>query len=752
MPTDRQAHRLTIRHAQRRALADWCAQGRLAMPPARQAWTDTEPWPADWHRWLQRALLALGVALLCAGVIVFFAFNWQALHKFTRFGVLAVLISALAAFAWRRPDGDAAGRAALFAAQMITGALLAVIGQVYQTGADAWQLFAWWTLLAVPWALAAHAPSHWWLVVGLANVALLRFFSVELGAGLPFTLLFGVEGGKLVGLWLLAAALLQLALWLVLSAHAPRVGVRGQGGVRLLAALACAHADWLGLGALFGDRFDGAMLIVALAAVLGLGAWFRRRNVDLLVLSGIALSLIALIVGGLGRLLFEAGAEFGGFLLLGLLTLGLSAVSATWLMRLHRDHAEGPIDTFADASTDSSTDSTTATFAERPPSRQRSGTVQPSAAVQALWRALAAEGAVEGHPPAETDAPWSVRLLTGMAGWLGAVFFQLFLLGTVFVAARENSGAILVCGLALIALAALLYRRRAGHTGFEQFALASSLTGQGLAFYAAADLLGRARAVETAAFWFGVAACEMLLYAAIGNRLHRLLCALAAMVSVSMALTIAIAMGPSTPWQAMGWALVWLAPVAALKATLFATTEGRLAALGRHHWLAPAADALLLCSLLGALIVTGIGHPLALFTEPAARGVPHWLAGALFAVLLVGFGIAETARLQRSLRRRAGVGGVLALCAALMIGAPAVVAGVLATGLALRRASLTWLGLGLATIGLGFIWYYSALHWTLAIKSATLVAAGIVVLAARAWLTRPRSALGAADIAEEGSR
>nr|WP_082928679.1 DUF4401 domain-containing protein [Cupriavidus gilardii] len=421
-------------------------------------------------------------------------------------------------------------------------------------------------------------------------------------------------------------------------------------------------------------------------------------------------------------------------------------------MRLHRDHAEGPIDTFADASTDSSTDSTTATFAERPPSRQRSGTVQPSAAVQALWRALAAEGAVEGHPPAETDAPWSVRLLTGMAGWLGAVFFQLFLLGTVFVAARENSGAILVCGLALIALAALLYRRRAGHTGFEQFALASSLTGQGLAFYAAADLLGRARAVETAAFWCGVAACEMLLYAAIGNRLHRLLCALAAMVSVSMALTIAIAMGPSTPWQAMGWALVWLAPVAALKATLFATTEGRLAALGRHHWLAPAADALLLCSLLGALIVTGIGHPLALFTEPAARGVPHWLAGALFAVLLVGFGIAETARLQRSLRRRAGVGGVLALCAALMIGAPAVVAGVLATGLALRRASLTWLGLGLATIGLGFIWYYSALHWTLAIKSATLVAAGIVVLAARAWLTRPRSALGAADIAEEGSR
>jgi len=669
-------------------------------------------------------------------VIVFFAFNWQALHKFTRFGVLALLISALAVFAWRRPDGDAAGRAALFGAQMITGALLAVIGQVYQTGADAWQLFAWWTLLAVPWALAAHAPPHWWLVVVLANVALLRFFSVELGAGLPFTLLFGVEGGKLVGLWLLAAALLQLVLWLVLAAHAPRIGVRGHGGVRLLAGLSCAYALWLGLAGLFGDRFDGAMLIVALAALLGLGAWFRRRNVDLLVLSLIALSLIALIVAGLGRLLSEAGAEFGGFLLLGLLTLGLSAVSATWLMRLHRSHAE--------ASTDSS--------AEGALSRQRVEAARPPAAVQALWRKLADEGSVEGEAPAETDAPWSVRLLTGMAGWLGAVFFQLFLLGTVFVAARENSGAILGCGLALIALAALLYRRRAGHTGFEQFALASSLTGQGLVCYAAANLLGRARAVETAAFWCGVAACEMLLYAAIGNRLHRLLSALAAMVSVAIALTIAIAMGPATPWQALGWALVWLAPVAALKSALFAGVEGRLAASGRQPWLAPAADALLFCSLLGALVVTGIGHPLGLFAEPVAPGVPHWLAGALFAVLLVGFGLVEAARLRLPFRLRAAVAAVLALCAGLMAGAPAVVAGVLAAGLALRRASPAWLGLGRAAVGLGFIWYYSALHWTLAIKSATLVAAGIVVLAARAWLSRPRAALATADIAEEGGR
>ncbi|WP_368041063.1 DUF4401 domain-containing protein [Cupriavidus gilardii] len=736
MPNDRHANRPNIRHAYRRALADWCTQQRLAAQPAQQAWAATEPRLADWHRWLDRALLALGVALLCSGVIVFFAFNWQALHKFTRFGVLALLISALAAFAWRRPDGDAAGRAALVGAQMVTGALLAVIGQVYQTGADPWQLFAWWALLAVPWALAAHAPLHWALAVVLANVALLRFFSVEVGTGLPFSLLFDAVGGRLGGLCLLAAALVQLALWLVLSAAAPRFGVRGRGGARLLAALSCAYAIWLGLAALFGSHVDGGMLVVSVVALLAVGAWFRYRTFDLLVLSLTALSLIALAVAALGRGLAEAGAQFGGFLLLGLMTLGLSGAAAAWLMRLYRNDTDA-MHTGAPTSP------------QRPDAEPQTPASSPA---QALWRKLAADRAVQGEAPTDTEAPWSVRLLTGMAGWLGAVFFQLFLLGTVFVAARENSVAILSCGLALIALAALLYRGRAGHTGFEQFALASSLTGQGLAFYAAADLLGRARAVETAAFWCGLAACEMLLYAAIGNRLHRLLSALAAMVSVAIALTIAIAMGPAKPWQAVGWALAWLAPIALLKATLFAGVEGRLAALGRHHWLGPAADALLFCGLLGALIVTGIGHPLGLFAEPALQGVPHWLAGALLAVMLVGFGIVEAARLGLSFRRRAALATVLAVCAAPMVGAPAVVAGVLAAGLALRRASLAWLGLGLTAIGLGFIWYYSALHWTLAIKSGTLVLAGTAVLAARAWLSRPRSALGVADIAEEGGR
>ena len=47
-----------------------------------------------------------------------------------------------------------AGKAALLAAALLTGGLLALIGQTYQTGADTFELFATWAALILPWVLA----------------------------------------------------------------------------------------------------------------------------------------------------------------------------------------------------------------------------------------------------------------------------------------------------------------------------------------------------------------------------------------------------------------------------------------------------------------------------------------------------------------------------------------------------------------------------------------------------------------------
>ncbi|HET6521432.1 MAG TPA: DUF2157 domain-containing protein, partial [Geminicoccaceae bacterium] len=55
----------------------------------------------------------------------------------------------------------------LVGAAVLVGVTLAVFGQIYQTGADAYQLFVGWGLLILPGVLGSASPALWlvWLVV-----------------------------------------------------------------------------------------------------------------------------------------------------------------------------------------------------------------------------------------------------------------------------------------------------------------------------------------------------------------------------------------------------------------------------------------------------------------------------------------------------------------------------------------------------------------------------------------------------------
>lgn len=122
---------------------------------------------AFWTRWAGRALLALGVAHVLAGVLFFFAYNWADMPAMAKFAVVEAGILACLVGAWLSGIDRPVGQSLLIGASVLTGVLLAVIGQVYQTGADAYELFAAWTVLILPWTLASRSAAHWlvWLVV-----------------------------------------------------------------------------------------------------------------------------------------------------------------------------------------------------------------------------------------------------------------------------------------------------------------------------------------------------------------------------------------------------------------------------------------------------------------------------------------------------------------------------------------------------------------------------------------------------------
>jgi len=120
-----------------------------------------------WAQWGLRALLAIGAGHLLAGIITFFAYNWADMSAFAKFATVEGGVVIALAGAWFAGIERPVGQALLIAASILVGALLAVIGQVYNTDADAYTLFVAWTVLILPWVLASRSAAHWavWLVV-----------------------------------------------------------------------------------------------------------------------------------------------------------------------------------------------------------------------------------------------------------------------------------------------------------------------------------------------------------------------------------------------------------------------------------------------------------------------------------------------------------------------------------------------------------------------------------------------------------
>lgn len=156
-----------------------------------------------WALWGRRALLALGMGQLLAGIVFFFAYNWQDLSDVAKFAIVeaALLVAAVAAIV--HGIDKAFGQAALIGASMLTGVLLAIIGQVFQTGADVFELFLAWAVLILPWAIAARSAWHWLLWLVVAEIAL-AFYGEQVLVAL------GLASPEQI--WVLAGATIVAAL------------------------------------------------------------------------------------------------------------------------------------------------------------------------------------------------------------------------------------------------------------------------------------------------------------------------------------------------------------------------------------------------------------------------------------------------------------------------------------------------------------------------------------------------------------
>jgi len=318
--------------ANRDDLLDWLAQGRLAAHDLTEAWrlAGIAPDRSRWLSFLERLCLWLGVVALCAALIFFLAYNWQALGRYAKFGIAELAILAAVAVAWRTGVDGAAGKAAVCAIALLIGALLALVGQTYQTGADTFELFAAWAAAILPLALLARLGALWVFWLALVNLACILYFHA---VGLLLWMVFDARAAA----WtLLAVDTLALVAWEA-AAWRGIPWLQERWSPRIVATAAGSAATLLAIWAIVereGARLPGALAWGAWMAAAY--AYYRHRRRDVFVLAGGVLSAVAVVATLLGKLFLRHDAG-GAFLLIGMVVIGLSAAGGMWLRRVAQE-------------------------------------------------------------------------------------------------------------------------------------------------------------------------------------------------------------------------------------------------------------------------------------------------------------------------------------------------------------------------------------------------------------------------------
>ena len=130
---------------------------------------------ASWETFLRLFLISLGIAFTVSGVIFFFAYNWDDLGNFMKFGLVEGLLIVTTIVAILPKIKPNIRNIILTGASMLVGVLFAIFGQVYQTGANAYDFFLMWTLFVTIWAFVANFSVMWLAFLVLINTTFVLY-------------------------------------------------------------------------------------------------------------------------------------------------------------------------------------------------------------------------------------------------------------------------------------------------------------------------------------------------------------------------------------------------------------------------------------------------------------------------------------------------------------------------------------------------------------------------------------------------
>lgn len=234
------------------------------------------------HKFFKIFFLSLGIGFAVFGIIFFFAFNWENLNKFIKFVLIQLLIISGTGFYLLSNKNIEVKKIVLTGTSMLVGVLFAVYGQIYQTGANAYDFFLGWTIFISIWVIIANYSPLWLLYIVLINTTF-YFYVEQVARAWP----------DIVSLLLfLVFNTLTLITFLLLPSYRPTQKV--PLWFTSLLAIFCAFLTTISLAYCVNHMLIGFTIIPMMTTIIIyiLGIYYALTQKNIFYLSLIALSII----------------------------------------------------------------------------------------------------------------------------------------------------------------------------------------------------------------------------------------------------------------------------------------------------------------------------------------------------------------------------------------------------------------------------------------------------------------------------
>ncbi len=234
-----------------------------------------------WQKFLRLFFISLGVGFTVSGIVFFFAYNWADLHKFAKIGLTeGVLIATTILVLLPKLNGNIRN-IILTGASVLVGVLFAVFGQIYQTGANAYDFFLAWTVFVTLWVLISNFEPLCLLYLVLINTTFILYsqqVAKDWSEVYVFTILFVINVAVLISATLFARK--KISNW-------------------FLNTIALASVSYATIGVITGifDKYQAAfpVLILTTAIAFALGIWHGLKTKSGFYLSVIPFSLVIIV-------------------------------------------------------------------------------------------------------------------------------------------------------------------------------------------------------------------------------------------------------------------------------------------------------------------------------------------------------------------------------------------------------------------------------------------------------------------------